>query len=1039
MPTKDRSHIEPTLFIGLGGSGGRVLGRLRKMFRDQCQADGGKNSPVQFLLIDTDDFRKLDESVSGSLSEQEEFISISHFNPRQYLDEQRRDHRSDLHRWFDWETRPLIEDAFVRDGASRLRMLGRLCLHRSYFKVEQLIAAKLEAAKSAQAQLEGGRSIRVSQRPVRVMLLGSTCGGTGSSIFLDLVHMVNQLVRNTGATPDVVGYLFLPFRYIEHNRQIDTDLVPYYQANAWAFFEELNHVLLQPTRLAEMALDPRRANGEPADLERGDYEPLKTVFLIDSEIPNVGTFTDDGGWYAYVAQGIFHVFLAPEEGNLESIFSNVKVKLAEKDLRHGLKKRFATFGYADLRHPGDNLRRYLGFRTALRHLDRCLVRAADSSDVSKAVDELYGAIDQACQSATIALTAVPVPSLLPNRYMTAQGPGKQVANIPALNGITRDIGAAVDAFNDRLPDRRLLANVVRRLVQDLEARAGAMPLGAAGEQEVMRRLAERLRSEAGSTIVQPGTLTINATGLAGARTIQNQLASKSVLGRWGGPPTDAAPYLTAIGQINASLQQQAESLLETEVASWRAYVLQSLAGTDASGINPHETARTPGALARIAERHERLRSLLAQMHERFADHWMKRLEGDESLTTRFYPEIVDLGAVWERYQPACERVLVEQAGGVQRAMEEAIRHILDSTSEPRENQRVHDGVQKLADFVGPHVQLDDNMTELLRAAVKELNERIPTTDGGFKQPSELAKRCETMMRNVYALSMPCCKVDEAKLAPGDTMPRAFVVSADGLEEDEARLFLQLPVRPEVLDNDGHQVALLQAVYAFPSHAVAGMDALREAYERRDRSRSYPHVDREWNRTGLQVSTRGALHDAELLQFARVRALSDLFADAPANGSGPHVPGLRLLSQGRRIEREPLWMLRYQQDVRSGRPRLQVRDVDPVPHSVRSWIVADDCEDLYELDIDENIRRYAACTARDGHERMLATDIQELERGEFRDEYVGAYERYLQLLDRNVQLCRTEGRTADEVLFSRMANVLHSYVDGLKATANVATA
>jgi hypothetical protein len=117
----------------------------------------------------------------------------------------------------------------------------------------------------------------------------------------------------------------------------------------------------------------------------------------------------------------------------------------------------------------------------------------------------------------------------------------------------------------------------------------------------------------------------------------------------------------------------------------------------------------------------------------------------------------------------------------------------------------------------------------------------------------------------------------------------------------------------------------------------------------------------------------------------------------------------------------------------------VRDVDPVPHAARSWVVADGSEDLYELDLDENVRRYMSCTARDGHERLLATDIQELERGEFGSEYVAAYQQYLELLERNVQRSRTEGRTADEVLFSRLANVLHAYVNSLTRVAHIETA
>ncbi|HEV3049979.1 MAG TPA: tubulin-like doman-containing protein, partial [Longimicrobium sp.] len=311
MAIKNASDIEPTLFLGLGGAGGKVLGRLRRIYDQEFGRAGAVDSPVQFLLLDADDFDKLDEAVKGSLSERDEFLPISHFNPRHYIDQHRRDPHSDLRRWFDRNTRPLLEDAFIRDGASRLRMLGRLCLHRSYYEVQKALAEKINRARSARALVEGGGTVHRSERPIRVILVSSSCGGTGSGIFLDIVYLINRLIRDAGATPDVISFLFLPFWFIDANRAIDTELVPYFQANAWAFFEELNYVLLHPERLADIALDPGRREGVAPGLQGQDYEPLKTVFLVDSVIPNVGRFQDANDWNDYIAQSIFHVFLAP--------------------------------------------------------------------------------------------------------------------------------------------------------------------------------------------------------------------------------------------------------------------------------------------------------------------------------------------------------------------------------------------------------------------------------------------------------------------------------------------------------------------------------------------------------------------------------------------------------------------------------------------------------------------------------------------------------------------------------------------------------
>lgn len=1043
MATKDRSSIEPTLFIGLGGAGGKILGRLRSIFDHEFRANGGGESPVQFLLLDTDDFQKLDDSVRSSLNEQEEFLSISHFNPRHYIDEHRRDHRSDLHRWFDWDARPLLEDAFIRDGASRLRILGRLCFHRSYYEVEKVLADKIARAKSARAYVAGGGRLRTTERPFRVVIVGSTCGGTGSGIFLDLVYLVNRLIRSAGATPDVLSFLFLPYWFIDANRQIDTDLVPYYQANAWAFFEELNYVLLNPSRLAEIALDPGRPNGVPADPVRADYEPLKTVYLMDSEIPNVGRFHDANDWNAYVAQSIFQVFLAPEEGNLESVYSNIKTKLGETDRRYGLKKRFAAIGYADLRHPGGELHHFLAGRAATEYIDETLMRAPESQKVEHAARELREAFEGIIERAA-ALSDATEPQLSLDVYSSARGQSR-VPNLTQLGKLGTHVDQAVSAFNGRLPTAADVDQAVGQARALLKNRLGKLSLGIVGERLVLERIFGAMTPVSADIPAVPPVFDLGPNALAGTKQIETEInRSKNFLGR-GGPSNQTSTYLQHLNALNKDLQDRAADYKQQRDEAIRAELLLRTVGVLQNGEwhDPLSDSASDGSLAlsllgdarqRLQRAHADLKGVsgayVSSLLETFARH--------ESLTTRYFPAVHQPEATWARFRPQYVHVVADRAYDLEQAVRSLAPDLLDGAGRDRQDQIVHT-IQELGRFFGGTFQ---HSTDVLTALEKECERLASLASRGDDRAKRDQELMANLLQNLYPLSTPCCRIDESRLSRGDTTPRVFVAAANRQESD-VQTMLRLPAVPGVIDNDGEQFALLQAVYAFPTLAVAGMEALRQAYESRDRARSFPHIQREWNQNSLRVSREGELTDQELLQFGRARAVSDLMdrlssadpAEPPTDGAPKRrvfLPGLRFVGPGSESD-APMWLLRYEVDPRDGRPHLRARAVQPVEGHRRVWTFQEVVEDLQVLDLDQNVRRYIASPVRETHERLLATDIHELERGEHHTEFASAYREYGAHLETIAKRYATDGRADEQQLHDRLAQVMLAYADGLRGS------
>jgi hypothetical protein len=1047
MTIKNRSNVEPTLFIGLGGSGGKILGRLKKTFEHEFRGTEEKDSSVQFLLLDTDDFQKLDETVSDSLDEQEDFLTISHFNPRHYIDEHRRDHRSDLHRWFDWDARPLLEDAFVRDGASRLRILGRLCFHRSYYHVEKILAEKISRAKSAKAYVEGGGRLRPTERPFRVVIITSTCGGTGSGIFLDLVHMLNRLIRSSGSTPDVLGFLFLPFWFIDANRQIDTDLVPYYQANAWAFFEELNHVLLQPARLAEIALDPGRPNGVAIEAGRADYEPLKTVYLLDSEIPNVGRFHDGADWNAYVAQSIFQVFLAPEEGSLESVFSNIKTKLGEVDRRYGLKKRFAALGYADIRHPGAELHGFLSYRAAVQYLRSNLLGRSDAEGVEEASAEIERGIETIVRQRIEPIINAPPPQLDAGAYTMAQGPTKRVARMTALGKVGDHVKEQVAAFNTRLPTQLDLGASEQQAAALIRARIEKLGLGLRGELAVLERVFARLGAEVSNELGGEGAPQFAPPPqLNGVRAIQAELAKKkSMFG--GGPSDQPSAYAASLQQINDALEEDGNAYKALRAQQVRAQLLQRIVGVSQADEwqNPLADTSAGAGFHRsvLGSARFRLQRAIADLQGVTEDARQRMLEdfsSQQSLTTRYFPPIQDAEETWSHFRPRYHQILAEQQFDLQRHVRELSQRILVEEHSGRSEQ-IRATLVHLASFFAGAFHASADVLSSLEEAIEHERIGVQNGDGGAAKRID---RLENLLQNLYPLSFPCCRIDASRLSRGDTTPTVFI-AAGNRSESKTQELLRLPAQPGVIDNDGSQFALLQAVYAFPSLAVAGMETLRQAYEARDRQRSFPHIQREWNQKDLKVSRQGELTDPEILQFARARAVSELFeAASPNRGNGRgkledveateakvHLPGIRIYDDAP-AGAETAWLLRYERNPGDGQWHLRGRAAEPVPGHHRVWKIAPMSDDLQALDLDQNIRHYISSAVRESHERLLSGDVYELERGDSRDAYAAAYEGYAGKLLEIAATHRERGRRDEERLYARVARVLQQYVHELRS-------
>jgi hypothetical protein len=212
------------LVIGLGGAGVSIAGHLKAKLIDDKTYDP---KTFRFIFLDTaDDAKKSLQEMYPHIPELfNEFIDLGPCVPYQvwYSNESVRK----------WVSRPQdLSNQPLRDGAGAFRQQGRIAL----FRAEAIVRERLEGALGVLA----GPHTEESDLPV-VLLISSSCGGTGSSILLDVLALAACVyVQILKHDPVIFPIIVLPNFYI--SRQRDPLTIQKYQANAFAFFQELSDV-----------------------------------------------------------------------------------------------------------------------------------------------------------------------------------------------------------------------------------------------------------------------------------------------------------------------------------------------------------------------------------------------------------------------------------------------------------------------------------------------------------------------------------------------------------------------------------------------------------------------------------------------------------------------------------------------------------------------------------------------------------------------------------------------------------------------------
>ena len=276
----------PTVFVGVGGTGGRVLIRLRRLLMDRY-GDSDSWPALRLLWIDTD-VAAIESAASRDGQKglrEEETLAVPLKQSWHYRNGPLGKLPSLSRRWIYNIPRTLRTEG--------LRPLGRLALLDHAPSILEALRRAVASAADPEAVAATAQHTGLPFRPAdpRVFVVASIAGGTGGGMMPDLAYAVRQVLMENGfSDADVSGLLV----YSSRNADAGRNLAP---ASAYACLHEMHYFSLPGSEYP----------GEPSCKLagfRGAGPSFKNTYLVD-----LGDQVGDGSFEQHVDQMATYLLL----------------------------------------------------------------------------------------------------------------------------------------------------------------------------------------------------------------------------------------------------------------------------------------------------------------------------------------------------------------------------------------------------------------------------------------------------------------------------------------------------------------------------------------------------------------------------------------------------------------------------------------------------------------------------------------------------------------------------------------------------------
>jgi hypothetical protein len=368
------SAITPTLFVGIGGCGSKLICRVARHLRRRHDYREVYKDLNKFVIIDTNindlelNREIVDDGLLISNFEKAEYTNLA--SGRSFLEPD-----SYFTQWVPHDYRFRAGDTA---GAGQIRIESRL---GSYYQIKHsdFVMRFRAILDELKAHEHGYR--RLDTAEIRIVLCYSIAGGTGSGVHLPLAYLLRDLAKEVGK-PSLLGVAILPSVFDEKVRaNLDGT-----NANGYAALKETEHLM----KLGSPESRYYQADGLVLHYNPGDdskrrvYDkPFEFLYLIDRperfSVDNVVDAAADGLYLQ-----LFSPIFGEQAGDYDNYTQHQRF-LVPHDFEakgiQGFTTFYGTFGAAVLHVPTDGLIEYCARASALSLLRQSFLRDIPSGSL----------------------------------------------------------------------------------------------------------------------------------------------------------------------------------------------------------------------------------------------------------------------------------------------------------------------------------------------------------------------------------------------------------------------------------------------------------------------------------------------------------------------------------------------------------------------------------------------------------------------------------------------------------------------------------
>ena len=336
--------IAPTLLVGLGGTGSKIVCRVSKMVTEE------QRRRIGFAVFDTD------INELRQIQEENPFIKTIQTSTKStvgaYLNQDK--HARDT--WF--PVNGILNSKTLTEGAAQVRAISRLALDTAIRRGSNM--EPLHNAIEELYRLEGDSG----EQALRVVIVSSLAGGTGSGLILPVaLYLKNYLATKFQASANITrGFFILPEVFYEVIRgQVERNNL---RCNAYATLRELDAFLMKgdktlPDRYEKtVRLELPRVGSK--GFEEYDIRPYDFCFLFDAQNTEGKKLNSFDQYLEHAANCIYSQSIGPMNKRSNSSEDNTLRELCAQSGRN----RYAGAGSAMLIYPNEDIKEYIALNWA---------------------------------------------------------------------------------------------------------------------------------------------------------------------------------------------------------------------------------------------------------------------------------------------------------------------------------------------------------------------------------------------------------------------------------------------------------------------------------------------------------------------------------------------------------------------------------------------------------------------------------------------------------------------------------------------------